>query len=248
VPRSKERLNVTRRAWRRSLPARTLTMAHEVLIALPLYDGRVHQQTMGGILQTLGKYGPERVSVIARQGSFLPRLRDLLTIDFVQSGAKYMLCLDSDIGWGLKDLEMLLSASKELVTDREFVAGAYAKKNVADRSPIVSYNGDEQGALKGAHFVGAGFMLLPRAGVLRMIETYKDLAYPGDAVDPKNGVAFGLWNPLCSTRDTEGKPRYLGEDYSFDERWRQMGGKIWVHTGTKLRHIGEASFTLSENA
>ncbi len=220
-------------------------MTLDVLIAIPTHDGCIHRAAVGGIYSSVAKLGSEKVGLVVRQMSFLPRLRDLLTIDFLQSQAKYMLCLDADIGWTVKHLEKLLAFSKELVADREFVAGAYARKNLGDPRPICAFNEDVmQNGLRGAHFVGAGFMLLPRAGLLRMVEHYKDLAYPGDAVDAKNGVAFGLWSPFCSVRDADGIPRYLGEDYSFCERWRQMGGKIWVDESIGLGHFGEGMYTL----
>lgn len=223
-------------------------MSLEVLVTMPLYDNKMHQSCVVGLLSSLAKYGPGKFSVVARCGSFLPRLRDLLTVDFVQSKAEYMLCVDSDIGWSVRELDTLLASAKELVSDREFVAGAYSRKMLGNPGPICAFNGEERGRLKGAAFVGAGFMMVHRSGILRMIEAYKDLAYPGDAIDPKNGVAFGLWTPFCTVRDAEGNPRYLGEDYSFCERWRQMGGKIWVDPSVSLKHIGEATYTLEPNA
>jgi hypothetical protein len=222
-------------------------MALDLFVSTPLYDGKLHYATVAGWLQTLARMGSDKVGFAARPGSFLPRLRDLLTADFLNSGARYWLAVDADIGFSYDDVAKLVDAANVLVADREFVCGAYARKQV-DGRPVCAYNGAEQGILKGADFVGAGFLLLPRAGILRMVEQYKDLAYPGDAIDPKNGVAVGLWSPFCAVRDANGAPRYLGEDYSFSERWRQMGGKIWVHPGVKLRHYGESVYTLLEGA
>jgi hypothetical protein len=35
---------------------------------------------------------------------------------------------------------------------------------------------------------------------------------------------------------------YLSEDYSFCERWRKIGGEIWVDTRSKLSHCGAYEF------
>jgi len=222
-------------------------MSLDVLICVPTHDGGIHRAAVGGIYTCVAKLGGEKVGLVVRQGSFLPRLRDQLSIDFLESGAKYMLCLDADVGFTVKALETMLARSKELVADREFIAGAYAKKNVQDPRPICAFNGEVMSSnmpLRGAHFVGAGFMLLPRQGMLRMVERYHELSYPADTVNPSSGKLVGLWSPYCAVKDTEKNERYLGEDYSFCERWRQMGGKIWVDESLGLLHCGEAIYTL----
>jgi len=35
---------------------------------------------------------------------------------------------------------------------------------------------------------------------------------------------------------------YLSEDYMFCDRWREMGGDIWVDTRLRLSHSGYHSF------
>ena len=220
-------------------------MSLEVLICVPTHDGGIHRGAIGGIYTSVAKLGAEKVGLVIRQGSFLPRLRDTLTQDFIESQAKYMLCLDADIGFTVKHLERLLSLSKELVADREFVAGPYSRKSFSDRRAICAYNEEVMSnGLRGAHFVGAGFMLLPRAGVLRMMDRFQQFRYPADTADEKNGALVGLWSPYCAVTDSEGTRRYLGEDYSFCERWRQMGGKIWVDDSLGLMHFGEGIYTL----
>ncbi len=217
----------------------------DVLICVPTHDGGIHRAAVGGIYTSVAKLGGEKVGLVVRQGSFLPRLRDQLVADFLESGAKYMLCLDADIGFSVKHLEKLLAYSRDLVADREFVAGAYAKKNYQDRRPICAFNEEVMSnGLRGAQFVGAGFMLLPRAGLLRMSEFFKTLRYPADTMNAESGALVGLWSPYCSVKDTAGESRYLGEDYSFCARWTQMGGKIWVDEGIGLMHCGEAIYTL----
>ena len=108
-------------------------MSLDLLITTPLYDGRMHHACVAGCMQTLAKYGAGKVSLVARQGSFLPRLRDLLTKDFLDSGAEFMLCVDSDIGWRVAHLDALWLCLRELTLDREMVAGLYPKSRSATR-------------------------------------------------------------------------------------------------------------------
>ena len=99
--------------------------------------------------------------------------------------------------------------------------------------------------MQAAACVGAGFMMMHRSGVLRMVDRYKDLAYPSDAVNPESGTSYGLWSPFCSVKSEKG-PIYFGEDYSFCQRWREMGGKIWAVPSVKLAHVGECTYTMGD--
>lgn len=224
-------------------------MSLDLLITTPLYDGKLHHACFNGILQTVAKYGSSKVGHVANQGSFIPRLRDLLTKSFLDSGAEYMLCVDADVGWGVEQLDQLWSCLRDLTLDREMVAGLYPRKSLRDVRPIAALLNEtretpKHGLLRQAACVGAGFMLMHRSGILRMVDRYKDtLSYPSDAVNPENGTSVGLWSPFCAVKSSGGMI-YLGEDYSFCQRWREMGGKIWAMPDVELTHQGECTYTM----
>jgi hypothetical protein len=223
-----------------------VAMSLDLLITTPMYDGKLHYQCFNGILQTVAKYGAGKVGHLANQGSFIPRLRDQLTAGFLKSGAEYMLCVDADVGWTVDDLDIAWARLKGLTLDREFVAGLYARKSMRDTRPIAALLSNEQDGMREAACVGAGFMLLHRSGIERMAERYKELSYPSDAVNPESGTIVGLWSPFCAVKTSKGTPVYFGEDFSFCQRWREMGGKIWVDPKIKLPHVGEFAYHLPE--
>jgi len=211
----------------------------KLFICTPLHDNRIDYRCMVGYMQTLSKYGPNEVGAGARSGSFLPHLRDILTADFLNSKADYMLCVDSDVAWTVKHLDTLLSH------EREFVSGLYARKQPKtgneERDYAVAWDGDEnsaRGPLRKALSVGAGFMLMRRDAVEEMTKAYPDLAYPGDGIDMKNGAIVGLWSPVSIT----GK-KCSSEDASFCYRWRVLNKTIWVDTRVKLGHVGDYVYT-----
>jgi hypothetical protein len=212
-------------------------MKPDVFIATPLLDNRVHFRYLVGVLSVVAKWGPARVMLGCRSGSDLPMLRDLLTTDFLRSGAKYMLCVDSDQGWTVKQLESLMAH------DVEAVSALNTKKDIANRIMPAIWSGEKglvnEKTLIGAHYVGAGFLLLRRDMVLGMFEKYRDLAYPVDGVDIKNGAAVALWHPICH----EGDVIRLSEDYSFCKRWKDMGGRFWVDPEVIVEHVGEFVYT-----
>ena len=216
----------------------------DLLITTPMYDGKLHYACFNGILQTVAKYGVAKVGHLANQGSFIPRLRDKLTAGFLKSGAEFMLCVDADVGWTVEGLDILWSALKRLTLDREFVAGLYPRKSLRDPRPIAALLENERDGMREAACVGAGFMLLHRSGIERMAKHYKDLTYPSNAVNAEEGMSVGLWNAFGPVKTTDGRVMYLGEDYSFCQRWREMGGKIWAIPEVPLVHVGECTYTM----
>ena len=35
---------------------------------------------------------------------------------------------------------------------------------------------------------------------------------------------------------------YLSEDFTFCHRFRKIGGKVWIDTQSRLRHVGSTEF------
>ena len=212
-------------------------MSTKVLIVTPLYDGKVHWLYLAGLMQSYSKYG-NRLQATARMGSFLPKLRDLLTADFINSGAEFMACIDADIGWTEKDLTTLLNH------DKDFVSGVYPKKELGRNDTMIRYTDETEGELKGAYHVGGGFLVIKREAVLKMIEVFAEtLTYGGDGSDVGGNVC-GLWTPFCGMPSSK---NYLAEDYSFCARYRMIAGsKIWVDPTVRLSHIGEHVYRISD--
>ncbi len=208
-------------------------MKPDVFVATPLHDGRVDFRYMAGMLSVVAKWGPQRVMMGGRSGSFLPKLRDLLTVDFLRSGAKYMLCVDSDQGWNVAHLEALMAH------DVEAVSALNTRKELHNRTMPAVWSGQRgivnEKTLIGAHYVGAGFLLLRRDTVLSMFDHYREaLSYPADGEDMKNGAAVALWAPICH----QGDVMYLGEDYSFCKRAKDIGISFWVDPTVQVEHVG----------
>ena len=191
-------------------------------LATPLHDGRVHQAYMSGAIE-LARAAPGRLIIGKFSGPFLPVSRDVLTAHFLRSNATHLLCVDSDIGWAAADVEQLLRAEKD------FVAGLYAKKT-EDRALATPLRGARDGELVEAPYAAAGFLLLTRACIERMVQAHPELAY-----DTPQGRAFALWSPVFDARP-------YGEDAAFCKRWRALGGKIWAHTGVVLKHYGDSAY------
>ncbi len=219
----------------------------DLFLTTPLHDGKVRYEYVAGVVQTLAMFGPQRFDMASRIGSTLPRLRDLLTTDFLVSGARYLLCVDSDVGFSGKDVQSLIASDRGLA-EPAIVAGAYAIKSFTYPGVAATFNNERCGKLRGATYVGAGFLLMRREVVERMIAHYADLTYPADGASSKDKTTVGLWTPFCYYKDAPDKNTYLFEDYSFCKRWTDTGGKIWIDPDVKLQHMGDAAYTLQAEA
>lgn len=201
-------------------------MLPTVFVATPLRDGRMHEQYFAGALSATRAYG-DRIQFGTATGA-LPRARDGLTKRFLESGRSHMLCLDSDIGWEVEDLDRLLE------TKLDCVSGCYALKDGSGQVPWHRRSeGGSIGELVEATYVPGGFMLVSRDAVERMIRRYPDLTYQGPL-----GTTSALWMPIFETGGA-----YLSEDISFCRRYRATGDRIWLHRGVTLEHVGDQVFT-----
>lgn len=205
-----------------------------VFIAIPVHDGRIHYATARGCFETLLGL-PHAVQVEARTGSFLPMQRDDLTLQFLESSASHMLCVDSDVGFRFKDVQALFAA------DKDFVAGCYPKKQPDRALPVrLTDPFNQEGSLIECEFVPGGFSLIKREAVERMVGAYRKWTYRSTS----GTFPVALWLPTFEL----GSQGYDGEDVAFCRRWRALGGKIWLHSTVWLEHYGELKYTVDPNA
>jgi hypothetical protein len=205
------------------------TQPPTLFLATPTHDARVHHAYMNGVLEAaLAHRG--RLIISKFTSLTLSLSRDILTAHFLRSNATHLLWVDSDIGWGAADLDKLLSANKD------FVCGNYARKQ-EDRALASELRSRREGKLIEAKYAAAGFMLLTRACVERLVDAHPELKY-----ETPHGTAWALWSPIFQR-----VPR--SEDISFSKRWQELGEKIWVHSEVVLRHYGEFIYLpLAEDA
>ena len=190
-------------------------------LATPVHDGWVHHAYMMGAVGALSAFQGE---IIVHRQTHQPASRDLLTSRFLASDATHMLCVDPDLGWGAADVSKLLAA------DKDFAAGIYARKQ-PDRAPAAAFLEAREGALIEAADVGAGFLLLTRACVERLVAGYPQLNY-----DRQGERVCAIWTPVF-----DGAAHYSA-DRTFCGRWRALGGRIWVHSQVVLKRYAETSY------
>ena len=228
-----------------------------ILVVTPAYGG----QLFAGYLTSLLKF--ERLCrdkgilvdyEYCYNESLIPRARNTLTHTFMSSTQyTHLLCLDADIEFEPEDIIKMLDYNKPVV------GGVYPKKKinwdkitelVNQPNKTVLTSETIQAMTKEAvvillddpainvndefietRYTGTGILLIQRNVLEKMRESFPNDIY--NALDIKYFRYF----------DTELKDGiYLSEDYWFCDRWRQLGGNIYIYTKFKCRHWGTYAY------
>lgn len=172
-------------------------------------------------------------AVMLIEDSLVDRGRDRAAAALLESDCTHLLFIDADIEFEPKAIARLLAM------DKDFVVGAYRKKNERNEFAI-SFLPDaatnleecpETGVVKIAR-AGTGFMMLKRTVFEQLAEAMPELAYKdySEIAEPRPMTAF--------FEHIVREGRRWSEDYTFCERWRAIGGDIWLDPYIKLGHWG----------
>lgn len=216
----------------------------KVWIAIPVYGGMVCVQTMRSLW-------PDLVHMLAR-GWEVYFFTDLGHADIyllrAQTVARFLedkdatdlVMIDSDLTWPQYGLVRLLDH------DVDIVGCAYPKRcypiQFMFRSEGGTIHGDAETGLMKVTGLPGGFMRIKRHVLEKMSARYHDEL---SCVDGTQGGAkdllVRLFDPYWMT-NSSGKPMALSEDYSFCQRWIDMGGEIWMDAFLPMAHIGQEVF------
>jgi len=144
--------------------------------------------------------------------------------------------------------------TKLISHDKDFVGGLYAiKKPGVRRCSSITWDGstpDFDTGLVKMRWLSSGCWCIKRSAVAKMIDAYPELMYDGD--DNMTGKkVYGLYIPMLYDLKEGDFPniklpfrKYLSEDWSLAERWKDIGGEILADTSIVLKHIGKSDYTL----
>lgn len=232
-----------------------------IFVATPCYGGvvtlRYLHATLGLVLYGL-QHGLQVSLETLSYESLITRGRNALVAKFLdKADATHLLFVDADIGFDPRQVDRMLAL------DEDVVAGMYPLKTFTwdqaalDRAlagevldtAAMRYVGapcegaaleQRDGFLTGS-YAGTGFMLIRRQALLRMIEAYPQTRYTAihTAVQPSSSAhLFALFDCVIDP----GSGHYLSEDYTFCQRWRAIGGRIWLDPHGVLVHVGPHDF------
>jgi hypothetical protein len=224
-----------------------------VLIAIPCYTGDVKMLTMRSLLSEIVLLGNKgyRTHLIDEIGNgLIADVRAKFLARFLDEGKEFthLVMIDDDVCWEPGGLLKLIEAGED------FVAGMYPRRTdpltFNFRSAMEDGEGltlNDKGLLEGVWGVPFGFVCLSRACCQKMVEAYEDLAFQAErGRDPLGNIVPGMkaWAVFDPYRvsETNGDVTKLGEDYAFCQRWRDIGGKVYVDPSIAMGHTGIKTF------
>ena len=212
----------------------TRSRTKRVMIGTPAGDGTVCVPYLRSILESwalLTAANWQMSMHLVIQDSLVMHARNEIVSYFMNSAAEDLVMIDSDIGWVPRDLVRLLRH------DVPLVAGVYQRKSEEKvdftvKFPAAGVVRDMQTGLLKAERVGTGFMRLRRDALELMRKKYQHLSYE----DKSGQVEYCLFDTSISNG------QFCGEDFTFCDRWRAIGGEVWVDPDIRLSHIGSKTF------
>jgi hypothetical protein len=164
------------------------------------------------------------------------RERALWMAYYAKPECTHFLWIDDDMGWDASLVSRLVCA------DHEFCAAAGVKKVEELALCFNALPGPPQlhpvTKFLGARHVGMAFVMMKRAVIDKMIEGYPELRYNTKDKPPE----WALFLDVIYSGDGMDRER-LSEDYSFCQRWRDIGGEIWIDPDAALIHAGRKEYT-----
>jgi hypothetical protein len=190
--------------------------------------------------------------------SLITRGRNALVAKFLDTpAATHLLFIDADIAFEPEQALRMLRLNEDVV------AGMYPLKAIfwdaaavervragehPNTAPLhyvgVPCEGPEREERDGfvtALYAGTGLMMIRRAALERMIAAFPETRYSAAHTQPVPSGSPNQYALFDCMIDPETR-HYLSEDYAFCQRWRSLGGRIWLDTRGTLVHIGQHEF------
>lgn len=180
----------------------------------------------------------------------------------------HLMFIDNDITWDPVNIIKLIIANKPIVggiyplkkynweklaNDPEYIKKMIEKKNnsrvknIMDDDLLVQYSllnynlnhiGNSikiENNLTEVRHVATGFMMIKRGVIEKMSEAFPHTKYIDDVnylEEHENKYAYALFD--CGVEDGH----YLSEDWLFCNRWKKIGGKVYIDVSINLSHTG----------
>ena len=218
-----------------------------VWFAMPAYTGVIYAETVRSMINDmliLAGRG-DRVHIHDEIGNaMIADCRALIVAEFLASDADTLCFLDSDVSWQAGDLVKLIDQGVN------FRVGIYPQR----KDPLnfcvrwdcskTELQADPTTGLLGIDGAPAGFMVLSRSCLQQLWDAHPELACWSDRVP--QGQYRALFEPYwlrdVLLPDGSTGTVKLGEDYSFCQRWLDLGGRVWVDPEIVMGHTGGKMF------
>jgi hypothetical protein len=238
---------------------------YTILVATPVHsDVSMHYTQSLLHLQKWCFHNNVRIGFQLMKSSLITQGRNMCVAEFLKKGFTHLLFIDSDIAFNEGAAGRLIEANKDVISipyplkdmnwDKGFkmiqegkIKSALDLKNKAFyRYPFKVPDPENikiQNKVIEVTHSPTGFMMIKREVFEKMIIAYPNLRIDQDQlVNGKVEKLGHMWNFFDTLFDPE-KRTYLGEDFAFCKRWRDIGGTCHAWIGDYITHVGEHQYT-----
>lgn len=207
----------------------------KLFVALPAYDFKVSLKlavSLARLAQQVAAHGIDMNIGSICGCSVVSRARNLLVKDFLDSECTDLMFIDADINFEPEDVLRLMAWASD---PKKGIVGGVPRTRKTNKVYIAQLDQDDEGltmnrmGLVRAKRIATAFMLVRREVLERLVNGNPQWNYYDHTTDRQLNAVFDF---LVTE---EG---YMGEDYLFCDRAREIGYEVWIDPTIKLGHMG----------
>ncbi len=215
----------------------------KVVFAIPAGSGALQVECAKSLMQAQRildlKAIPHELFTICNCPCISVARNTLVAMFMADKEATDLFFIDFDVGFDA------VAAIKLLEREEPIVAGIYPLKQDLVGFPVEIKTEDGQlrgcdgGKLVDAIFMPAGFMRIKRQVFELLADAYPELKYEENVIKVDSGVgqeAYDFFGMGSFGR------KFRTEDYAFCQRWRDIGGQLWVYPDIDFEHVGRKAY------
>jgi hypothetical protein len=214
----------------------------KVVIGIPSHSGTLNSECVLSLLAAQHLLNVKGIGCevkIINGCAYLPVARNTLVAMFMKDvDATDLFFIDADVGFDASAVVKLLEREEQIV------AGIYPLKKDERGYPVQVKREDGvplgRDGLIEAEFLPTGFMRIKREVFEIMEKEYPELKYESNIVDIENSGVDEVYDFF--NMGAIGSSKWTTEDFAFCQRWRDIGGLLWVYPNIDFTHTGNKAF------
>ena len=203
-----------------------------------------------------------RVTFQLFKSSLITQGRNLCVSGFMETSHTHLLFIDADIDFQTKSIFKMIQKNKDVISIpypmktinweqiyEKFQSGKI--KNALDLSrggnvyPMQLLDNEnvkiEEGVLE-VSYSPTGCMLIKRSVIEKMIDKYSHLKIEQPTIINGKPLTRPYLYNFFDTMFNQETHTYMGEDFAFCQRWKDIGGKCHAYINDSITHVGEHQY------